>query len=168
MAVYYKALRGFPMNPQQVKDVLKLIQETKVSPKERVEAFRLIWEFRQITYAFLPSQWDLAMHKVLEDYPYQQVKEMITNYRFCDHYTEKFEPFGSEDTYKKDNFGQTKAGVTQLHEDQTLNVDMWAEYIIHHWCPGGDNPLNGAVLNCTYHTNRQSIFGYLIAKALGP
>ncbi|KAF8869211.1 hypothetical protein BD779DRAFT_1480178 [Infundibulicybe gibba] len=72
------------------------------------------------------------MHKVLEDYPYQQV------------------------------------GVTQLHEDQTLNIDVWAQYIIHHWRPGGNNPLNGAALNRAYHANHRSIFGYLIAKALGP
>ncbi|KAF8873737.1 hypothetical protein BD779DRAFT_1679075 [Infundibulicybe gibba] len=167
-AVYYKAPRGFPMNPQQVIDVLKLIRETKVSPRERVEAFRLIREFRRIAYAFLPSQRDLAMHKVLEDYPYQQVKEMITNQRFRDYYAEKFEPFGSEDAYKKDNNGRTKAGVSQLHEDQTLNIDAWAQYIVHHWRPGGDNPLNGAAINRAYHANRRSIFGYLIAKALGP
>ncbi|KAF8873435.1 hypothetical protein BD779DRAFT_1477018 [Infundibulicybe gibba] len=122
-AVYYKAPRGFPMNPQQVIDILKLIRETKVSPRERVEVFRLIREF---------SQRDLAMHKVLEDYPYQQ------------------------------------AGVSQLHEDQTLNIDTWAQYIVHHWRRGGDNPLNGAAINCAYHANRRSIFGYLIAKALGP
>ncbi|KAF8869042.1 hypothetical protein BD779DRAFT_1480438 [Infundibulicybe gibba] len=109
----------------------------------------------RIAYAFLPSQRDLAMHKVLEDYPYQQVKEMITNQRFRDYYAEKL---------------SHSARKTRIKRQQRPNQgqDAWAQYIVHHWRPGGDNPLNGAAINRAYHANRRSIFGYLIAKALGP
>ncbi|KAF8867467.1 hypothetical protein BD779DRAFT_1483325 [Infundibulicybe gibba] len=167
-AVYYKAPRGFPMNPQQVLDVYKLIRESRASPKEKVEAFRLLREFRHITYAFLPNQRDQAMKLVLEEQPFEEVRHMITHRKYRDWYVVLFMPFGSDNAYKKDNNGQTKAGLSQPVDEQALNVDVWAQFILHHWRPGGDNLISGTAMNRAYHVNRRSIFGYLLARALAP
>ncbi|KAF8892716.1 hypothetical protein BD779DRAFT_1670383 [Infundibulicybe gibba] len=156
------------MNPQQVLDVYKLIRESRASPKEKVEAFRLLQELRRIAYAFLPNQRDQAMKLVLEEQPFEEVRHMIMHRKYRDWYAVLFMPFGSDDAYKKDNNGQTKAGLSQPIDEQALNVDVWAQFILHHWRPGGDNPISGTAMNRAYHVNRRSIFGYLLARALAP
>ncbi|KAF8870093.1 hypothetical protein BD779DRAFT_1681432 [Infundibulicybe gibba] len=118
------------MNPQQVLDVYKLIQESRASPKEKVEAFRLLREFRHIAYTFLPNQWDQAMKLVLEEQLFEEVRHMITHRKYRDWYAVSFMPFGSDDMYKKDNNGWTKAGLSQPVDEQALNVDVWAQFIL--------------------------------------
>ncbi|KAF8870159.1 hypothetical protein BD779DRAFT_1479151 [Infundibulicybe gibba] len=97
------------------------------------------------------------MKLVLEEQPFEEVRHMISTGN-----TE------TDNAYKKDNNGRTKAGLSQPVDEQALNVDVWAQFILHHWRPGGDNPISGTAMNRAYHVNRRSIFGYLLARALAP
>ena len=49
-----------------------------------------------------------------------------------------------------------------------LDIDHWAQYLLHHGRIGSENPVVGIVMNYAYQVDRRSVFGYILGRALGP
>ncbi|KAF8867516.1 hypothetical protein BD779DRAFT_1685712, partial [Infundibulicybe gibba] len=166
---YYKANRGFPMNPVELSEMIRAILGNQGTLEERVEIFRLIREFRRISYAFLPNQRDITMKKALENEPYETVRNRISNQTLPEAFRDKYAPFGAQSAFKIEaGTGRTKAGLTQPDVEHTLHADAWAQYIVHHGRPGGDNQMRGIAVNRAFHVHRRSTFGYALARTMAP
>lgn len=62
--------RGFPMNPHEVTQGVRFINDSKELPIDHVEAYRLVAEFHRIAGGFVPELRDLAMQEILKDEVY--------------------------------------------------------------------------------------------------
>ncbi|KAF8885304.1 hypothetical protein BD779DRAFT_1471662 [Infundibulicybe gibba] len=119
---YYKANRGFPMNPIELSEMIRAILGDQGTLEERVEIFQLVREFRRISYAFLPDQQDITMKKALENEPYETVQNRISNQTLPEVFADKYAPFGARSAFKIEaGTGWTKAGLTQLDMEYTLH-----------------------------------------------
>ncbi|KAF8868138.1 hypothetical protein BD779DRAFT_1482309 [Infundibulicybe gibba] len=78
-------------------------------------------------------------------------------------------PFSARSAFKIEaGTGWTKAGLTQPDVEYTLHADIWAQYIVHHGRLGGDNQVQGIVVNHAFHVHCRSTFGYALARAMAP
>jgi len=159
--------RGLPMNPHEVKRGIRLVNDRSELSLDRVDAYRLLEEFHRIASRFIPALRDRAMHGILEDDGY--VKQVSRPFPGDRGLWEDFPIRRNEDAFETNRRNKTAgAGLAPPDSSRMLDIDHWAQYLLHHGRIGSENPVVGIVMNYAYQVDRRSVFGYILGRALGP
>ncbi|KAF8235388.1 hypothetical protein L208DRAFT_1257266, partial [Tricholoma matsutake] len=146
---------------------VRFINDCKESAINHAEAYQLLIKFHCISGGFVPELQDMAMHKVLKDdvFLHKIQKPCPNNCQLW----EDFPIHCDEDAFMSNHHNKTSgAGLTPIPVEQLLDIDMMAQYIMHHGQLGSSNATHGVAMNVALQADHCSIFGYLLGCALGP
>jgi hypothetical protein len=59
-------------------------------------------------------------------------------------------------------------GLPPVPMEHLLNIDMMAQYTMHHSQLGSNNTTHGIAMNVACQADQHSVFGYLLGHMLGP
>ncbi len=48
------------------------------------------------------------------------------------------------------------------------SLDDWCQHTAHHFCPGGQNPTRGIVMDTSFHVSFASVWGMLMLHFIHP
>jgi hypothetical protein len=163
--LYKVARRGFPMNPQEVYDLVALVNDRRAAPIDRAEGFLLITELRRIATLSVDQRRDRSMSVLLsDDYaspnflaPYPQKDAIWTH-----------EPLTPDPSSWNTASRRSGPGLPIPDAEQPFALADWARYILYHGRPGTANQFVGIAITYALQVHYRSVFGFQLGRALGP
>lgn len=165
--LYRKAPRGFPMNPYELKRMVRFVNDKYERMEERIEAAILLIEFHSMSRVFAPECRDRTMEAILDDEVYSNVITLPLP-REDEQWRFKAMPCSRDLFPYKEDHATHGAGIPHPAPDQGFNIDAWARYILLHGRPGGPNSFVGVAMDFAYRVDRRCVFGSLLVRHLGP
>ena len=124
-------------------------------------------EFHCIAGGFVPELWDLAMQEILKDdiYLYKVHQPYPSNQQLW----EDFPIHQDKDAFLWNHCNKTDgAGLPPVTGEKLLDIDIVAQYTMHHGWLSSSNTTHGVAMNVALQADHQSVFGYSLGQALGP
>ena len=138
--------QGFPMNPLAVSQGVHFINDKKESNINRIKAYRLLAEFHHIVGGFVPELRDLAMQEILNDdvYLHKVYTPCPNNHQLWD----DFPIHQDEEAFTGNQRNKTGgAGLPPVSMEQLLDIELVAQYTMHHARLGSSNAVHGIAMN---------------------
>ena len=115
------------MNPLEVSQGVRFINDKKESNVNRVEAYRLLAKFHCIAGGFVPELQDLAMQEILNDNVYLHMV-----YKPCPNNRQLWDDFPihrDKDVFTGNQQNKTSgAGLPPVSMEQLLDIELVAQY----------------------------------------
>lgn len=154
---YDRTIRGIPMNPEEVKKLLTVVNDQKgrFSERERAEAWMLLRELYSVAQRVMPESRDRSMEFLLEPGKFdmgssvsQAMEEVSRGMRA----TMPVPP--------------RQQNAPPLNE--TMMLDAQALYLLYYNRPGSGNPVMGIDMDHAYRVGRRTVFGYALGRLMAP
>lgn len=166
--LYIRVPNGFPMNPQEVLHLLNIIhgREKKATRLDRAEAYLLLYQFQSTALDIDQRYWDRAMTEVMRsglfgqgDMPFHRSDRVFRSPRL---------PIDERALSRNRSTATRGAGLPPPQPTEAFNIDLHAQYMLHHGRPMSENPYTGIVFDRAFRVHRRSVFGYLLGTVLAP
>ncbi|KAF8071444.1 hypothetical protein FPV67DRAFT_1666937 [Lyophyllum atratum] len=168
--LYAVVPRGFPMNPREVDQLIKLIKDTKSNRntrEDRAQGFMLLQEFRRICLSVAPHLRDKAMMKGAEA---TEVAEVRTPFRDNDPIWRCLgvKRPGNAFEYRRD-IPSRGAGLPPVDpEKYQFDINRWAKQLAHHGRIGTVNQTAGVPMDRAFRVHLRGVWGYRLADTFCP
>ena len=162
--LYKVANRGLPMNPQEIDDLVALVNHHHGAPIDKAEGYLLLRELRRISALSVAGRRDRAMALILGD-EYNApafVAPYPSGHPIWDH-----EPLTPESSDTPPSC-RTSPGIPIPDAGQPFALAAWARYILYHGRPGTPNQFVGIAMDHALRVNYRSVFGFQLGRVLSP
>ncbi|RDB17115.1 hypothetical protein Hypma_001671 [Hypsizygus marmoreus] len=155
------------MNLRQLNRLVQLSTNHREIDRDMYEAWLLLHEFYRISGSFQPGLHDRTICMILEmetwplhasQRPSVLLHNAVHNYKWLPVDTTAFLGNHSNRTHS--------AGLQQPSNVHTFDIDVWAQYVLHHGRPGSDNHFAGIAMDRAFQVNYLTVFGYCLGITL--
>jgi hypothetical protein len=163
--LYKVAQQGLPMNPQEVYNLVVLVNDRRAAPIDWAEGFLLIMELRRIATLSVDQQHDWSMSILLSDN--YALPNLLTPYP-QEHPIWTHKPLTPNPSSWNTALQCSGPGLPIPNAEQPFALAEWAQYILYHRCSGTANQFVGIMITYMLQFHYCSVFRFQLCQALGP